>query len=59
MKRVTQDEYKLMVRMGWINFSESGRNVAMCGKQKPSRAKTYFVEDQMADDLKKYLCEQK
>lgn len=56
MKQVNQREYKDMIRLGLIDFSQASRNIAITNRQKKSKARTYYVEDEIVD---KYLQEQK
>lgn len=56
MKQVNQREYKDMIRLGLIDFSQTSRNIAIANRQKKSKARTYYVEDEIVD---KYLREQK
>ena len=56
MKQVNQREYKDMIRLGLIIFDPRSRNVAIANRQKKSKARTYYVEDEIVD---KYLQEQK
>lgn len=56
MKQVNQREYKDMIRLGMIDFSQASRNIAITNKQKKSKARTYYVEDEIVD---KYLQGQK
>ena len=56
MKQVNQREYKDMIRLGLIDFSQASRNIAITNRQKKSKARTYYIEDEVVE---KYLREQK
>lgn len=45
MKQVPKSDYREMVGLGLIDFSQSGRNIAVVNRQKKSRQKTYYVTD--------------
>lgn len=59
MKQINQKDYREMLKLGWIDFSISSRNIAITNKNKKSRCRTYYVEDELADNLKKLNQEQK
>ena len=56
MKQINQREYKDMIRLGLIIFDPTNRNVAIANRHKKSKARTYYVEDEIVE---KYLREQK
>jgi len=49
VKRVPQTDYFEMCGLGLIDFSTSSRNCTIIGKEKPSRARSYFVEDRIVE----------
>jgi hypothetical protein len=55
VKQVNQREYKDMIRLGLIDFSQSSRNIAITNKQKKSKARTYYVEDEVVDGYYRFI----
>ena len=58
MKQVNQREYKDMIRLGLIIFDPRSRNVAIANRQKKSKVRTYYVEDEIVDGYYKFIFNQ-
>ncbi|TRZ52800.1 MAG: hypothetical protein D4S01_02300 [Dehalococcoidia bacterium] len=55
MKQVPQIDYIAMCKLGLIDFSISKRNCTITGKQKKSKARSYYVEERIVDAYNKIL----
>ena len=51
MKQVSQRDYFEMRELGMIDYREGSRNCAIVGRQKPSRARSYYVEDRVLESF--------
>ncbi len=58
MKQVNQREYKDMIRLGLIDFSQASRNIAITNRQKKSKARTYYIEDEVVETYYQFILNQ-